>query len=58
MGRFGKEGEAWVRIVIPLRDRTKLASASDDMTVRVWDIATGRTEHKLEGYSSPVNTFI
>jgi WD40 repeat protein len=33
-----------------------MESGSDDGTVRVWDVATGQVEHKLEGHSSLVNS--
>ena len=37
-------------------DGSKLASGSDDNTVRVWDVASGQVDHTLEGYSSSVNS--
>lgn len=40
------------------RDRSKLASGSDDYTVRVWDVATRQVEHTLEGHSGWVNSVV
>ena len=35
-------------------DGSRLASGSDDQTVRVWNIATGQVEQTLEGHSATV----
>jgi WD40 repeat protein len=37
-------------------DSTRLASASDDRTVKVWDAASGACLEKLEGHSKKVNS--
>jgi WD40 repeat protein len=37
-------------------DGSKLASASDDRTVRVWDVATGKAERTFEGHSGSVRS--
>ena len=43
------EHTSWVRSVcsVQIGDRTYLASASDDTTVKVWDPSSGRTAHAL-----------
>lgn len=37
-------------------DSTRLASASDDYTVKIWDPATGQCVSMLEGHSNSVNS--
>jgi WD40 repeat protein len=37
-------------------DSTRLASASGDNTVRIWDASSGACLQKLEGHSSPVSS--
>ena len=45
----------WVRGVAWAPDATRLASASDDGSVRVWDPATGEQLQQLTGYTGWVN---
>lgn len=39
-------------------DGTRLISASEDGTVRVWNVATGRAEHVLNGHGDAVNAAV
>ena len=48
--------EAFVRSLCWSPDGSRLASASDDGTVRVWDAFTGKAVHVLEGHSDWVNS--
>src|SRR5687768_13543004 len=36
-------------------DGTRLVSGSEDKTVRVWDLATGKEQHRFVGHTRPVN---
>jgi N-terminal domain of NWD NACHT-NTPase/NACHT domain/WD domain, G-beta repeat len=47
-----------VNSVVFSHDGSKLASGSDDHTIRVWDVATGQVEHTLEGHSDSVNSVV
>jgi WD40 repeat protein/tRNA A-37 threonylcarbamoyl transferase component Bud32 len=39
-------------------DGTRLASASDDRTVKLWDLTTGEVLLTLEGHAGPVNSVV
>src|SRR2546421_9543280 len=39
-------------------DGSKLASASDDGTVRVWNVTTGQAERTFEGHTDWVNSVV
>ncbi|KAM0539972.1 hypothetical protein ACHAO7_011651 [Fusarium culmorum] len=45
-----------VNSVVFSHDSTKLASASEDETVRIWNAETGECEQVLEGHSDAVNS--
>ncbi|KAF2808525.1 WD40 repeat-like protein, partial [Mytilinidion resinicola] len=44
-----------VRLVAFSHDLTRLASALDDETVKIWDASSGECLQTLEGYSDAVN---
>ena len=44
----------WVRCLILSPDGNMLASASDDHTIKMWDVKTGRQVQILKGHSGPV----
>src|SRR5438046_1880625 len=48
----------WVMSVVFSPDGSKLASGSDDRTVRVWAVATGQVERTLEGHSDSVMSVV
>jgi WD40 repeat protein len=43
--------QGWVRDLAVTPDGTRLVSVGDDMLVRVWEAATGRVVHTLEGHA-------
>ena len=45
----------WVRSVAFSHDGRRLASGSDDDTVRIWDTETGALQQTLEGHTAWVN---
>ena len=45
----------WIRGVAVSRDGRRAVSASDDKTLRVWDLETGRELRTLQGHSEPVS---
>ncbi|KIW89805.1 uncharacterized protein Z519_09234 [Cladophialophora bantiana CBS 173.52] len=47
-----------VRSVVFSADGSRIASGSDDNTVRVWDVQTGACEQTLEGHSDTVNSVV
>jgi WD40 repeat protein len=51
--RFRGHTAGCVEIVVS-PDGKRLASSSEDRTVRIWDVATGKQLHKLDGFPRPV----
>ncbi|KAK7582833.1 hypothetical protein V3481_012131 [Fusarium oxysporum f. sp. vasinfectum] len=47
-----------VNSVVFSHDSTMLASASEDKTVRIWDLKTGKCERVLEGHIGWVNSLV
>jgi WD40 repeat protein len=37
-------------------DKSLLASGSADNTIRIWDVATGKTLHIFQGHTAPINS--
>ncbi|KAH7202690.1 uncharacterized protein BKA55DRAFT_600552 [Fusarium redolens] len=55
----GSEGHGGiVRSVVFSHNSIKLASASNDMTARIWDAETGECERVLEGHIDQVNSVV
>src|SRR6266516_1726166 len=48
----------WVTSVVFSPDGSKVASGSDDRTVRIWNVATGQAEQTLEGHSGSVTSVV
>jgi WD40 repeat protein len=48
----------WVRSVAFSHDSTRLASASGDNTVKMWDASSGACVQTLEGHSDDVNSVV
>ncbi|RKK18447.1 Vegetative incompatibility protein HET-E-1 [Fusarium oxysporum f. sp. cepae] len=48
----------YVNSAVFSHDSTKLASASRDHTIRIWDAETGECERVLEGHSNEVNSAV
>ena len=44
----------WVNSVSFSPDGTKLASGSEDKTIKIWEVSTGQLLKTLEGHSSSV----
>lgn len=42
---------SWVTSVVFSPDGSRVASGSDDETIRMWDVQTGQCEHTLQGHS-------
>src|SRR5262249_29880487 len=43
--------QGWIRDVVAVPDGSRVVSAGDDMVVRVWETATGRLVHTLQGHA-------
>jgi WD40 repeat protein len=48
----------WVLALAALDDGQRVASGSDDTTIRIWDLATGRCERVLEGHEGWVRALV
>jgi WD40 repeat protein len=49
---------SWVRSVVFSHDSKKVASGSDDETIRIWNAETGECERELKGHISNVNSVV
>ncbi|KAG8664912.1 uncharacterized protein FPOAC1_012889 [Fusarium poae] len=49
---------SWVRSVVFSHDSKKVASGSDDETIRIWDAETGECERELKGHSSYIRSVV
>jgi WD40 repeat protein len=47
----------WIRQLSPAEDRSAFASASDDMTCKLWDTQTGRMIRQFSGFSERLHNF-
>ncbi|RKK81164.1 hypothetical protein BFJ68_g17652 [Fusarium oxysporum] len=50
--------DSWVTSMVFSADSQRLASGSDDGTIKVWDAATGKCVHTLEGHSDSVTSMV
>ncbi|KAG8664841.1 uncharacterized protein FPOAC1_013621 [Fusarium poae] len=49
---------SWVRSVVFSHDSKKVASGSDDETIRIWNAETGECERELKGHSSYISSVV
>nr|CEG03950.1 unnamed protein product [Fusarium acuminatum CS5907] len=56
--RLLKGHNSWVSSVVFSHDSKKVASASNDETIRIWDIEIGECERMLEGHNSWVSSVV
>jgi WD40 repeat protein len=54
--RMLKGHAAWVRALVISPDGRILVSASDDNTIKMWDLATGRPVRTLKGHTGPIRS--
>lgn len=47
----------WIRQLSPAEDKNTFASASDDMTCKLWDTQTGRMIRSFSGFAERLNSF-